>query len=85
MRDDRENQRFELGQGDDVVFAQYRRLGDTLYIDHVEAPPHRRGTGAAGELMTAIVALADRESLTLVPICGYAAAWLRRRPQMTKP
>ncbi|HXV01412.1 MAG TPA: GNAT family N-acetyltransferase [Caulobacteraceae bacterium] len=79
MRDDAERQRFEIGQGDGVIFADYRRTADKLFIDHVEAPPALRGTGAAGALMEAIVEEARAEGRTIVPVCGYAAAWLRRR------
>ena len=60
------------------VFADYRRDGDRLIIDHVEAPPALRGTGAAGRFMAALAAYARQGDLKIVPICGYAAAWLRR-------
>jgi hypothetical protein len=59
-------------------WADYRRNGDTLVIDHVEAPPALRGTGAAGRLMAAVAADARGKDLKIIPICGYAAAWLRR-------
>jgi uncharacterized protein len=71
--------RFEIGEGADTVFARYRRTHDRLIIDHVEAPPHLRGTGAAGALMEAIVQEARAEGREIVPVCGYAAAWLKRR------
>lgn len=79
MRDDQSRGRFEEGEGGETVFADYRRSGDRLFIDHVEAPPHLRGTGAAGALMEAIVAFARERDLTIVPICGYAAHWLARK------
>ena len=79
LRDNPDTGRFETGDGDEIVFADYRRLGDKLYIDHVEAPAPLRGTGAAGRLMEAIVERARAEGRTIVPICGYAAAWLKRR------
>jgi hypothetical protein len=66
----------EQGQ---TVFADYRRVGGELMIDHVEAPVALRGSGASGRLMQAIVDQADRESLTIAPHCGYAADWLSRR------
>lgn len=71
-------QRFELPLDGHTVFADYRKDGQTLYIDHVEAPPALRGTGAAGKLMQAIKDKATRENLKIIPICGYAASWLRR-------
>jgi uncharacterized protein len=72
-------ERFELGEGVDTVFADYRRAPGRLYIDYVEAPPHLRGTGAASALMQAIVEQARAEGREIIPICGYAAAWLKRR------
>jgi len=84
MRDDAVAGRFEIGEGDGIVFADYRRSGDLLFIDHVEAPPALRGSGAAGRLMEAIVVQAEREGRTIVPVCGYAAAWLQRR-ERTQP
>ena len=73
--------RFEMVEAGQVVFADYRRDGERLFIDHVEAPPALRGTGAAGRFMQGLVAEARREGATLVPICSYAVAWLRRHPQ----
>lgn len=79
MRDNAEARRFESGEPDQIVFANYRRSGELLFIDHVEAPPALRGKGAAGALMEAIVEQARAEGRTIVPVCGYAAAWLSRR------
>ena len=79
MRDNIEARRFEIGEAGQVVFADYRREGDRLYIDHVETPIALRGRGAAGALMEAIVDRARAEGLTVVPVCSYAAAWLKRR------
>lgn len=70
--------RFELDVNGLTVFATYRRDGSTLYIPYVEAPPSLRGTGAAGRLMEGVMAAARAEGLTVVPICGYAANWIRR-------
>jgi predicted GNAT family acetyltransferase len=70
--------RFELAVGGQVVFANYRRSGGRLAITHVEAPPALRGTGAAGRLMEGVMARARADGLKVAPLCGYAAAWLRR-------
>ena len=72
--------RFEMIEQGQTVFADYRRDANRLFIDHVEAPPALRGTGAAGRFMEALVAAAQAEGATLVPICSYAVDWLRRHP-----
>lgn len=78
MKIDDANQRFELEIDGQIVFSNYRLEGQTLYIDHVEAPVALRGTGAAGKLMQAIKEHAQKQSYEIVPICGYAASWLKR-------
>ncbi len=76
--DNASKNRFEYSIDNQIVFADYRKQGDKLFINHVEAPQALRGTGAAGLLMTYITALARRDHLEIVPVCGYAAAWLKR-------
>lgn len=70
--------RFEMVENGMTSWADYRLTGERLYIDHVESPPALRGTGAAGRLMAAVAADARARGRTITPICGYAAAWLRR-------
>jgi len=70
--------RFELVIDSHTTFADYRREGSTLIIDHVEAPQALRGTGAAGKLMQSIADKAKAENLHITPICSYAATWLKR-------
>jgi predicted GNAT family acetyltransferase len=70
--------RYEMDEEGQTSWADYRRTGERLYIDHVESPPALRGTGAAGRLMAAVAADARSKNLKITPICGYAAAWLRR-------
>ena len=78
--DDAARGRLEMAEQGLVVFADYRRQGERLFIDHVEAPVSLRGTGAAGRFMSALTDYARAEGVKLVPICGYAAAWLARHP-----
>lgn len=70
--------RYEMVEQGLTSWADYRRDGARLIIDHVEAPPALRGTGASGRLMAAVAADAQAKGLKIVPVCGYAAAWLRK-------
>ncbi|MGZ6004498.1 MAG: GNAT family N-acetyltransferase [Caulobacteraceae bacterium] len=70
--------RYELDEQGQTSWADYRKAGDRIFIDHVEAPEALRGTGAAGRLMAALSADVRTKDLKITPICGYAAAWLRR-------
>lgn len=70
--------RYEMDEQGQTSWADYRLSGERLYLDHVESPAALRGTGAAGRLMAALSADARAKGLKITPICGYAAAWLRR-------
>jgi predicted GNAT family acetyltransferase len=61
VRNNVDQSHFELGAGDAVVFAHYRREVGCLIISYVYAPPALRGTGAAGRLMEGVVARASGE------------------------
>ncbi len=84
VKDNPERNRFEMVEAGQVVFADYRREGRRLYIDHVEAPPSLRGSGAAGRFMEGLVEAARAEGATLAPICSYAAVWLARHPEIAR-
>ncbi|HEY0650583.1 GNAT family N-acetyltransferase [Phenylobacterium sp.] len=70
--------RYEMDEEGLTSYADYRKTGERLYIDYVFSPVPLRGTGASGRLMAALAADARAKGLTITPICGYAAAWLRR-------
>ena len=73
--------RFELHESGGMAWADYRVQGDRLIVPHVEADPSLRGGGAAGRLMAGVVDAARRRGLKIVPLCGYADAYLRRHPE----
>ena len=70
--------RFELEEQGALAWADYRVQDGVMFIPHVEADLPLRGTGASGRLMAALAADAKAKGLKVTPICGYAAAWLRR-------
>lgn len=78
FRNNEAAQRFELKENGGITFADYRLSGRKLMIDHVETPPAMRGQGAAGRLMQQITDYAKSQNLEIIPICSYAAAWVRR-------
>jgi uncharacterized protein len=78
FKNNRVGQRYELETHGHLAWADYRLENDTLIIPHVEAEPALRGTGAAGKLMQYIVNDARGKNLKILPLCSYAAAWIKR-------
>jgi|KBSMisStaDraftv2_1062788.scaffolds.fasta_scaffold11927_4 predicted GNAT family acetyltransferase len=85
FRDNVERQRFELTEHELTAFADYHCDSSELTILHVEVPVPLRGEGTAGRVMQGIAAHAREHRLTLVPLCGYARAWLRRHRECSDP
>lgn len=73
-----DKQRYELKIGEYLAWADYHIENDSLVIPHVEAEPALRGTGAAGRLMERVMEEAKSHNLKIVPLCSYAAAWIKR-------
>lgn len=81
FKDNVEEGRFEYHIGDLMAYATYSLNGAVLSIHYVEAPPALRGTGAAGNLMQKIMETARARQYKVIPICSYAAAWIRRNAE----
>lgn len=80
--DNTAEERFELVEEGLIAYADYRRQDGRLYIDYVFSPPPLRGKGTSDRLMRGIKAAAETAGETIVPICGYAATWLRRHDRV---
>ncbi|GJE13371.1 MULTISPECIES: GNAT family N-acetyltransferase [Methylobacterium] len=78
VRDNPDQSRFELEVDGKIAFASYRREPGKLVVTYVYAPPVLRGTGAADRLMEGVMVRARSGGDRIVPLCGYARAWLRR-------
>ena len=50
-------------------------------ITHVGVYPELRGQGLAGKIVEAALQYAKENSLRVIPMCSYAAAFIRRNPQ----
>lgn len=81
VTDNVERSRFELTEHGLTAFADYRRRGEVLVIPHVEAPMPLRGKGTAGRLMAGMLDQVRARGEKVVPVCPYAAAFIRRNPQ----
>lgn len=78
VTDNKTQSRYELQAGDHLAVADYRLEGQKLAITHVFVPPELRGGGVAAKLMAGVVEDAKAQKLEIIPICGYAAAYMKR-------
>lgn len=76
-----EKNRFELTRDGQVAVADYRLDGAKMIIAHVGVPPVLEGKGIGGMLVKAALEHARVAELKVVPVCPFAAAWLKRHPE----
>jgi predicted GNAT family acetyltransferase len=76
--DNEARSRFEIEIDGHLAELVYRRNGDRFVLVHTEVPDELEGHGIGGRLVTAAVEKAERESLTIVPLCPFAKRWLEQ-------
>ncbi|HEY3721856.1 MAG TPA: GNAT family N-acetyltransferase [Acidimicrobiia bacterium] len=72
--------RFEVTVDGHTGELTYRLRAKRLVLIHTEVPEELAGHGLAGELVKAAIARAERDGLTVVPLCPYAREWFRKHP-----
>jgi hypothetical protein len=72
--------RFETVIDNKLSKLDYLRDGKNFVIMHVGVHPALRGQGVAGKIVEAALEYARENSLRVLPMCSYAAAYIRRRP-----
>jgi uncharacterized protein len=78
-------ERFELHvDGEFVGWAEYRDDGESLIITHVEIDERRQNKGLGGVLVDGAVRQIAERGRTVVPLCPFAAEYVRRRPEFAE-
>jgi uncharacterized protein len=78
-----EESRYELRLGDRRIgLAAYRRRGDRIAFTHTEIDSACEGRGFGTRLVRAALDDARAHGLTIVPLCPFVAAIVRRHPEL---
>lgn len=75
------NQAFEVWIDGHLSKLDYLQDAKNFVITHVGVYPGHRGQGVAGKIVEAGLQYARQNSLRVVPMCSYAAAYIRRNPR----
>ena len=73
--------RFEIWIDSKLSKLDYIEDGKNFVITHVGVQPELRGQGLAGKIVEVGLEYAKEKSLRVVPMCSYAAAYIRRHPE----
>ena len=74
-------QRFETWIDGYLSKLDYIQDGNNFVITHVGVYPELRGQGIAGRIVEVGLEYAKENSLRVVPMCSYAAAYIRKHPE----
>jgi len=76
-----EKNRFETTIDGKLSKLDYLQNGNNFVITHVGVHPDLRGQGVAGKIVETGIEYARENSFRVVPMCSYAAAYIRRHPE----
>lgn len=82
VRDERDQHRFVIEHDGAEAELVYAEPPGRLVLIHTGVPHSMEGHGVGGRLVRAAIGRADREALTVVPLCPFAAKWLREHPDV---
>ena len=80
ITDNQAHSQFELTVAGKLAKLVYHQRGDRLALIHTEVPSEVGGRGLGAALVAAALERAEREGLTVVPLCPFARVWLERHP-----
>jgi predicted GNAT family acetyltransferase len=72
---------FEVWIDGHLSKLDYIQDDKNFVITHVGVYPALRGQGIAGKIVEASLEYAKQNSLRVIPMCSYAAAYIRRNPK----
>jgi predicted GNAT family acetyltransferase len=75
------NHTFEVWIEGYLSKLDYIQDGKNFVITHVGVHPDHRGQGVAAKIVEAGLHYAREKSLRVIPMCSYAAAYIRRNPK----
>ena len=75
------NHAFEVWIDGHLSKLDYIQDAKNFVITHVGVYPEFRGQGLAAKIVEAGLQYARQNSLRVVPMCSYAAAYIRRNPK----
>jgi predicted GNAT family acetyltransferase len=76
-----EENRFEASFEGYPSKLDYIQDGKNFVITHVGVHPELRGQGVAARMVEVSLEYAREKSLRVIPMCSYAAAFMRRHPE----
>jgi predicted GNAT family acetyltransferase len=77
-----QKKRFELHQGDEIVFIEYiQNNNNIIFLTHTEVPGPLEGKGLGGIIVSKTLNFIKEKGFKMAPLCPFVAAYLKRHPE----
>lgn len=84
VTDNPSKKRYEAVVDDSLVFIEYIKTKEKIYLTHTEVPSALEGNGIGSSLVLEVLEDIDRQDLTLIPLCPFVALYLKKHPEWKK-
>ncbi len=74
-------QRYEVQIDGSLAVIQYKRGGNEIFLLHTEVPEALEGRGVGSALARSALEDARTRALTVVPVCPFVSAYIRKHPE----
>jgi uncharacterized protein len=81
VRDNIEEQRFELVEQGHLAFAEYQIEGAVITFTHTVVPTSLQGMGVGSRLIEGALTEVRSRGLKVRPQCSFVAAYIARHPE----
>ena len=81
VRDNSDEQRFELEEQGHVAFAEYQIEGAVITFTHTVVPASLQGVGVGSRLIEGALTDVRSRGLKVRPQCSFVAAYIARHPE----
>ncbi|MBC8768435.1 N-acetyltransferase [Arenibacter sp. BSSL-BM3] len=82
--DNTEAKQYEYHIDGVIAKIEYIKAKDKIYLTHTEVPKELEGKGVASSLVKQVLEDIETKGLTLVPMCPFVAAYIKRHPEWKK-
>lgn len=82
--DNSEAKQYEMHLDGLMAKIEYIKAKDNIYLTHTEVPKALEGKGIGSLLVKTVLQDIAEKDLTLIPMCPFVAAYIKRHPEWRK-
>ncbi len=75
---------YEFHIGDYLPKIEYIKTNEKIFLTHTEVPVALEGKGVGSQLVRKVLEDIEKQGLTLIPLCPFVAAYIKRHPEWRK-